>query len=664
MNQSLFNGVNGIKAQNVGVDVTASNIANVNTIGYKRTSSEFADIFYKRVASQSTNPTESGGGSLFSASKVVYEQGSFTTGDGEFDVALNGRGFFGVRGGGTTYYTRNGEWSRDGDGYLVDANGNYVLGTMNPNFTATTYSQRVAQAMGLAQNVDGTYVTDGFIVNNPSEDFDLSRSTGQSILQVPVNMYYYPETTTQATFSGTLNVQALSRNILNSVQMTDANNQATNFASFTPDYTSLNLSGTIDANLGANVGDTITIELVDANGTTFQATTTLGANSTFSLTNFTPTGTTTTFDMASASVQSAKVSINGVDTDITTDNAALQNLLTKNATTANLKSTAAANTWLDSDGNAIDARDGDTIIVTLRDKNNRVLTQEVTLDSTLSFDIALNSDSGLDVASASITAMTLSGDREYYEDKAFSVQVYNTDGSIGTLRYTLHPQGSHSAGQDYVYDVVAGIYDSSGNLVGSESRGEIRFNQYGALIANNLTSIANPMSGNTIAINFGTATATPSTNGIGPGWDGVKLDVSGNSSNDLIDSSANGAAEGFFSRYDIQRDGSIVATFSNGKTATVAKLALYNFINEQGLAQQGANNFIATANSGEASFLYDEQGNFIYTATFVGNQLEASNTDLSTELTNLIVMQRAFEASSKSITTRDDMIQTAIGLRE
>lgn len=659
MNQSLFNGVNGIKAQNVGVDVTASNIANVNTIGYKRTSSEFADIFYKRVASQSTNPTESGGGSLFSASKVVYEQGSFTTGDGEFDVALNGRGFFGVRGGGTTYYTRNGEWSRDGNGYLVDANGNYVLGTMNPNFTATTYSQRVAQAMGLAQNVDGTYVTDGFIVNNPSEDFDLSRSTGQSILQVPVNMYYYPETTTQATFSGTLNVQALSRNILNSVQMTDATGAATNFASFTPDYTSLNLSGTIDANLGAAGGDTLTIVLSDGTNS-FTATATLDANLNFTNT-ITPTGTA--FDLQSANISITSTTLNKADGTTATINLPAT-AITKNATTANLKSTAAANTWLDSDGNAIDARDGDTIIVTLRDKNNRVLTQEVTLDSTLSFDIALNSDSGLDVASASITAMTLSGDREYYEDKAFSVQVYNTDGSIGTLRYTLHPQGSHSAGQDYVYDVVAGIYDSSGNLVGSESRGEIRFNQYGALIANNLTSIANPMSGNTIAINFGTATATPSTNGIGPGWDGVKLDVSGNSSNDLIDSSANGAAEGFFSRYDIQRDGSIVATFSNGKTATVAKLALYNFINEQGLAQQGANNFIATANSGEASFLYDEQGNFIYTATFVGNQLEASNTDLSTELTNLIVMQRAFEASSKSITTSDDMIQTAIGLRD
>ena len=70
-----------------------------------------------------------------------------------------------------------------------------------------------------------------------------------------------------------------------------------------------------------------------------------------------------------------------------------------------------------------------------------------------------------------------------------------------------------------------------------------------------------------------------------------------------------------------------------------------------------------TGNSGEASFLYDEQGNLIYTASFVGDKLEASNADLSVELTNLIVMQKAFDASSKSITTSDEMIRQAINMK-
>ena len=104
--------------------------------------------------------------------------------------------------------------------------------------------------------------------------------------------------------------------------------------------------------------------------------------------------------------------------------------------------------------------------------------------------------------------------------------------------------------------------------------------------------------------------------------------------------------------------------FTNGKTVTVGKLALYTFINEQGLAVVGGNNFMATSNSGAASFLYDNEGKLVRPALFVGQKLEMSNTDLSTELTNLIVMQRGFEASSKSITTSDSMLQTAIGLKK
>ena len=145
MTNSFYNGVSGIKTQSVGVDVVANNMANVNTIGFKRTGSEFADIFYRRVASQSSNPTESGGGAMVSATKVVYEQSGFMDGESEFDVALNGKGFFGVMGYNKLYYTRNGEFMRDANDNLVDSSGNYVLGIMNPNLTSITYSDRVAE---------------------------------------------------------------------------------------------------------------------------------------------------------------------------------------------------------------------------------------------------------------------------------------------------------------------------------------------------------------------------------------------------------------------------------------------------------------------------------------------------------------------------------------
>lgn len=522
MLKSLWNGVNGVKTQNLGVDITANNISNVNTIGFKRTSSEFADIFYQRVVSRSANPAEIGSGSLLSASKVVYEQGSFTDGEGEFDVALMGKGFFGVRGFSQTYYTRNGEFTRDGNNYLVDASGNFVLGTVNPNLVPTQFSDRVAQAMG---RLNGTndLVTSGFTVNNPNQDFTIAPSTMQTKLFVPSkNMYYFPEVTTQATFKGTMSA------VLN----------------------------TATQKIGLN--------LTQTDGTTNIAT-------------FKPTGT--------------------------------------------LSGSLAGATQTDTKG-----------------------------------------DDGKPLAAQIQKSITQVGERSTYEDKAFGVRVYNLDGSVSSLKYNLHLTNTdRTSTDDFIYEVVAGVYDDNGALIGEESRGQITFNQHGALISNTLTSVPNPQGG-VININFGTPTNNPSTDRTGAGWDGVY--ILPDSKSDAITASGNGVAEGFFNRYQIEQDGSIIVQFTNGKTVTVGKLALYTFINEQGLAVVGGNNFMATSNSGAASFLYDNEGKLVRPALFVGQKLEMSNTDLSTELTNLIVMQRGFEASSKSITTSDSMLQTAIGLKK
>ena len=77
----------------------------------------------------------------------------------------------------------------------------------------------------------------------------------------------------------------------------------------------------------------------------------------------------------------------------------------------------------------------------------------------------------------------------------------------------------------------------------------------------------------------------------------------------------------------------------------------------------GDNIFAATGNSGEASFIMKD-GEIVNTAKFKGGFLEQSNVNLSMELSNLIVTQRAFDASSKSITTSDQMIQKAINMKK
>lgn len=659
MLKSLWNGVNGVKTQNLGVDITANNISNVNTIGFKRTSSEFADIFYQRVVSRSANPAEIGSGSLLSASKVVYEQGSFTDGKGEFDVALMGKGFFGVRGFSQTYYTRNGEFTRDGNNYLVDASGNFVLGTVNPNLVPTQFSDRVAQAMG---RLNGTndLVTSGFTVNNPNQDFTIAPSTMQTKLFVPSkNMYYFPEVTTQATFKGT--ISAVLNTATQKIGLNTEKTDKTSVATFKPTNVKVSFGGTMQAGQGTK-GDKVEVVLNDGK-TDKNYEIELDENLNFKGDITLPN----TFDSTNVKVKSAKLkpANGGAETEIK-DNLPT---ITKTATTGTLNGDLAGATQTDTKGDdgkplAAQIQNGDRVVITLRDKNGKTLiTNELTIDNDKKFSLTnLNATDGFDMASASVTSITQVGERSTYEDKAFGVRVYNLDGSVSSLKYNLHLTNTNRTEKDdFIYEVVAGVYDDNGALIGSESRGQIIFDKFGSLKQNTLTSVPNPQGG-TININFGTPTNSPSTDRTGAGWDGVY--ILPESKSDAITASGNGVAEGFFNRYQIEQDGSIVVQFTNGKTATVGKLALYTFINEQGLAVVGGNNFMATSNSGAASFLYDNEGKLVRPALFVGQKLEMSNTDLSTELTNLIVMQRGFEASSKSITTSDSMLQTAIGLKK
>ncbi len=658
MLKSLWNGVNGVKTQNLGVDITANNISNVNTIGFKRTSSEFADIFYQRVVSRSANPAEIGSGSLLSASKVVYEQGSFTDGGGEFDVALMGKGFFGVRGFSQTYYTRNGEFTRDGNNYLVDASGNFVLGTVNPNLVPTQFSDRVAQAMG---RLNGTndLVTSGFTVNNPNQDFTIAPSTMQTKLFVPSkNMYYFPEVTTQATFKGT--ISAVLNTATQRIGLNTEKTDKTSVATFKPTNVKVSFGGTMQARQGTK-GDKVEVVLNDGK-TDKNYEIELDENLNFKGEITLPDD----FDSTKVTVKSAKLKkANGTEIEIK-DNLPT---ITKTATTGTLNGDLAGATQTDTKGDdgkplAAQIQNGDRVVITLRDKNGKTLiTNELTIDNDKKFSLTnLNATDGFDMASASVTSITQVGERSTYEDKAFGVRVYNLDGSVSSLKYNLHLTNTNRTEKDdFIYEVVAGVYDDNGALIGSESRGQIIFDKFGSLKQNTLTSVPNPQGG-TININFGTPTNSPSTDRTGAGWDGVY--ILPESKSDAITASGNGVAEGFFNRYQIEQDGSIVVQFTNGKTATVGKLALYTFINEQGLAVVGGNNFMETSNSGAASFLYDNEGKLVRPALFVGQKLEMSNTDLSTELTNLIVMQRGFEASSKSITTSDSMLQTAIGLKK
>ncbi len=124
--------------------------------------------------------------------------------------------------------------------------------------------------------------------------------------------------------------------------------------------------------------------------------------------------------------------------------------------------------------------------------------------------------------------------------------------------------------------------------------------------------------------------------------------------------SQDGFAIGRLTGLDVSDTGVIRATYTNGQSTAVGKIALARFPNSQGLSQVGNTSWSQTTNSGEA--LPGESG----TGTFGlirSGALEQSNVDLTAELVGLITAQRNFQANAKSIETANAITQTILQIR-
>ena len=129
-------------------------------------------------------------------------------------------------------------------------------------------------------------------------------------------------------------------------------------------------------------------------------------------------------------------------------------------------------------------------------------------------------------------------------------------------------------------------------------------------------------------------------------------------------SKSNGKEKGDLVGYNINNKGEVVATFTNGEQSSVAAIAIYHFTNDKGLERINGSRFEESSNSGRAMFYKDQNGNAITGSQVLNNRLENSNVEMEVGLTELIVMQRSYDANAKSITTADEMIQKAINMKK
>ncbi|WP_433964240.1 flagellar hook protein FlgE [Tunturiibacter gelidiferens] len=120
-----------------------------------------------------------------------------------------------------------------------------------------------------------------------------------------------------------------------------------------------------------------------------------------------------------------------------------------------------------------------------------------------------------------------------------------------------------------------------------------------------------------------------------------------------------GFPSGNYTGFIVDPSGVIQAQFSNGNTQTIGQVAVANVANVQGLVSVGGNNFQTTGASGQAVAGVAGTGG---RGVVDDSTLEQSNVNISTEFSNLIVAQRAFEANSKTVTTFDTISQDVIAM--
>ncbi|ELJ3785362.1 flagellar hook protein FlgE [Campylobacter coli] len=259
------------------------------------------------------------------------------------------------------------------------------------------------------------------------------------------------------------------------------------------------------------------------------------------------------------------------------------------------------------------------------------------------------------------TAGSQKKESEQLKLSAFSagLEIYDSLGSKHTLEVQFVKQSTTQDGGNEWQMIIRVPEPAEINTTGEGPNniivGTARFNNDGSLAGYTPRTINfSPNNGaapnQQIKLSFGTSGSN----------DGL---VSSNSASTLTGQATDGYTSGNLKPDAIRVDdkGNILGEFTNGKTFAVAKIAMASVANNSGLEEIGGNLFKVTANSG--AIVVGEAGTG-GRGEMKTSALEMSNVDLSRSLTELIIIQRGYQANSKTISTSDQMLQTLIQLKQ
>jgi flagellar hook protein FlgE len=225
----------------------------------------------------------------------------------------------------------------------------------------------------------------------------------------------------------------------------------------------------------------------------------------------------------------------------------------------------------------------------------------------------------------------------------------------------------------YSYSTTATVYDSLGNshsmTLYFTKTDDNTWDVHTAIDGTLLTNDDGTAQTQTVAFNSsgiltsgGTATYTIDPDN-GAAEMSIELDLTGTTQfgNDfeLSSSDQNGYTSGSLTSFSIDESGNVIASYSNDQTQIIDQIVLATFNNESGLKSVGDSSWIATSESGVALLGTAGTGQL---GTIESGVTEDSNVDLTTELVNLIIAQRNFQANAQSVKTQSEVLQQAVSL--
>lgn len=561
INSAMLAGVSGLVANSSALAAISDNIANVNTVGFKRSSSNFSTL----VTSGSKNQTYSAGGVKASTHQFISQQGLTQSTTSNLDLSISGAGFFvatekpeNVTATDTRSFTRAGSFQLDSLGYLRNDAGLYLQGW-------------------LADPVTGTITPDpSDLMQLHSINVGTVGGTAEKTTRVGINANLRSEQPVSSSLSVTKN------------SVTD------------------NAAPAVLHNF---------------------------------IVNYEPTGT--------ANQYAAEVYENGVL--VGSGNVTYSATAPYGVTASTLPGASTTTMTLPS---------GATVLLS---------------------DIGLNSKAGFyDPTSNSMADYALDQLKTVPANVGvkpdFEIQIPLSDSKGGQRTVTLSMLKGPGPNEWYA-ELRAKPGDLQFQSNGLISSGIITFTTDGKLKSTgNLFGTTNPTS-----ITIGASGTTPTTPAPSPApveWaaslgidtQAVQIDLASaaggltqyNSQSVVQSVNTNGTAFGNLTNIEVDEKGYVSAIFDNGVTRRIAQVAVATFSNPNGLKGVNGNAYRVTNESGTYSLKPPGQGG---AGSLAPSTLEASTVDLSTEFTGLITTQRAYSASSKIITTADQMLEELLNIK-